>query len=77
MLDDFKQLSFDELVDVLSLEDLSVPSEDYVLQAAFRWLNHDMYNRERKFVEVLKTIHLPYVSDHALKEYLEKEPALR
>ena len=77
MLEDFKQLSFDEVIDVLSLEDLSVPSEDHVLEVAFRWLNHDLYNREQKFVDVLKAIHLPYVSDHALNAYLEKEPALR
>ena len=54
MLEDFKQLSFDEVIDVLSLEDLS-PSEDHVLEVAFRWLNHDLYNREQKFVCLLYT----------------------
>ncbi|XP_066919463.1 kelch-like protein 12 [Clytia hemisphaerica] len=76
-LNDFKQLSFDELIDVLSLEDLAVPSEDYVLEAAFRWLNHDLYGRQQKFVEVLKAIHLPYVSDDMLKQVMENEKSLR
>ena len=74
---DFQFLSADEFIDVISQEDLSVPSEDFVLEAALQWVRFDLMKREKYFPEILKSIHLPYVSDFLLKELLEKDAMLR
>jgi len=73
LLEDFKHLSSDDLIDIFSLNDLSVPSEDYVLEAALSWLHHDPIGREQQFVNVLKSIHLPFVSHNMLQQMVESD----
>jgi len=68
--DEFKQLVSDDLIDIISLEHLSIDSEDTILESTLRWLNFDIDERKNKYSRILNTVRLPYVSKPYLKEVM-------
>jgi len=68
--DEFKQLVSDDLIDIISLEHLSIDSEDTILESTLCWLNFDINERKNKYSRILNTVRLPYVSKPYLKEVM-------
>ena len=61
--DQWAQLPVDDVVDLLSSDELNVPDERSVLDAALKWLNHDDEDhRRRHAVRVLAAVKLPLLS---------------
>ena len=55
-------LSKDGLTALLSLEDLKIPSEDFIFRAVLQWVQHDETNRSQYLVELMeKAVRLPFV----------------
>lgn len=74
---EFLELSLDELTDIVSLENLAIRSEDHVMEKAIMWLEHDVFEREEKFLLVLECIHLPSVGDALIKNILDTNCTIR
>ena len=68
---EFKQLAADELIDILSLEHLSVDSEDSILDCVIKWLEFDIEEREKELTEVTKYVRLNYVDQTYLENIIE------
>ncbi|XP_055351877.1 kelch-like protein 2 [Paramacrobiotus metropolitanus] len=57
------------LVEVLASDDVAVFSEDQVLQALLRWLDHDRDRRLAQLHTVLQVVRVPFLSEPAAMEY--------
>ncbi|XP_047132004.1 kelch-like protein 12 isoform X2 [Hydra vulgaris] len=68
---DFQLLDASALIDILSCEEISVPNEDTIFNAALTWFNYDSHQRSDDFKNILKVIHLPFVSIELLKKCKE------
>jgi len=63
--DEWTRLSVDDVVELLSGDELNVPDERSVLDAALTWLNHDDADgsrRRRHAARVLAAVKLPLLS---------------
>jgi len=63
--EEWSRLSVDEVVNLLSADELNVPDERTVLDAALTWLNHADCSgdrRRRHAVRVLGSVKLPLLS---------------
>lgn len=56
---EFFQLSKDQLSNLLSSDDLNVPSEQDVFYALMSWVQHDPVNREKCIPDLLALVRLP------------------
>lgn len=56
---EFFQLSVEQLSNLLSSNDLNVPSEQDVFYALMSWVQHDQPNREKCIPELMALIRLP------------------
>ena len=62
---EWTRLSVDDVVELLSSDELNVPDERSVLDAALTWLNHDDTDsgwRRRQAARVLAAVKLPLLS---------------
>ena len=62
---EWTRLSVDDVVELLSSDELNVPEERSVLDAALTWLNHDDADggwRRRHAARVLAAVKLPLLS---------------
>ena len=62
----------DELIDLISSDDLRVSREEVVYSAVLRWVYHDFESRKEYFPAVMRYIRLPFVSSHFLSS-IEQE----
>ena len=63
--DEWARLPVDDVVELLSSEELNVPDERSVLDAVLAWLNHDDADddrRRRHAARVLAAVKLPLLS---------------
>ncbi|XP_071951181.1 uncharacterized protein [Antedon mediterranea] len=75
--DEFLQLPVDQLVDILTSEDLNVSSEEEVYNAIIRWVYVDKKNRMSCLPRLLKEIRFTFLSPHFLVDILEMEELIR
>ena len=54
--EDFLRLEVEQLLELLSADDLCVESEESVFEAALKWIKHDPAQRERFLVDVLEKV---------------------
>ncbi|XP_055354645.1 kelch-like protein 3 [Paramacrobiotus metropolitanus] len=66
---EFLQVDAQQLTALIASEDVEVFSEDQVLGAVLRWLDHDRPGRLVHVASVLQNIHAPFLSDHCRQEY--------
>ena len=59
---EFLALHVDELVEILSSDDLNVKNEEIVFDAILRWINHDPENRKQYIINLLKCVRLGLLS---------------
>ena len=61
--DDWARVGVDDVVELLTLDELNVPDEHSVLDAALAWLNHvDDGRRRRHAARLLAAVKLPLLS---------------
>ncbi|CAK1581947.1 unnamed protein product [Parnassius mnemosyne] len=69
--EEFLELPLQQLVTLLSSEELKVDNEAQVLYPALRWLEHDPACRRRHCFEVLSHVRLPLISPQVLDDALK------
>lgn len=60
--EEFLLLPVNQLVDILSLDELNVRSEEQVYRAAMRWVHHNLSDRRRHLAYLMQHIRLPLLS---------------
>ncbi|TPP62738.1 Ring canal kelch protein [Fasciola gigantica] len=60
--EEFLLLPVNQLVDILSLDELNVRSEEQVYRAAMRWVHHNLADRRRHLAYLMQHIRLPLLS---------------
>ena len=55
-------LNIDQLIEILSTDDLNVKNEEIVFDTILRWINHDPENRKQHTTELLKCVRLGLLS---------------
>ena len=71
----FLEIEFNFIGKILKSSELSVRSELEVLNAATSWLKHNSNERSKFAKQLLLTVRLPLLSDHALDYILNSVPA--
>ena len=66
--EEFFSLPQKELKQLISHDSLKAPSEEYILEAAIKWLAYDLENRKAEFEDLLKQIRFPLMSHKYLSE---------
>ncbi|KAM8839153.1 actin-binding protein IPP isoform 1-T4 [Synchiropus picturatus] len=69
--DEFKSLSKDQVVKILSSEELKIEDEYQVFIAAMDWVLQDVAKRKKYIVEVLEPVRFPLISPPRLMKYIE------
>lgn len=67
---DFLHMDVERLNELLGDDDLRVPEEDYVSDAAISWLRHDISIRAKYFNEICVNLRLRYLSEDAFGKLL-------
>ncbi|XP_033755648.1 kelch-like protein 24 [Pecten maximus] len=75
--EDFPNLDADELVSIISSDDLNSPSEEFVCDVAMQWIDHSTEARQEKLHEILASLHLPLVSSDYLFNLMDKNPYIK
>ncbi|XP_055329943.1 kelch-like protein diablo [Paramacrobiotus metropolitanus] len=66
---DFLQMDAQQLIALIAADDVDVTSEDQVLQAVQRWLDHDRPERLAHLHAVLQVVRVPFLSEQGRQEY--------
>eukprot|EP00102_Acyrthosiphon_pisum_P018706 XP_016655916.1 PREDICTED: ring canal kelch homolog [Acyrthosiphon pisum] len=74
--DEFLSLSSEEVVKLISSDELSVPSEEKVVECVIRWVKYDLDSRECNLPKLMEYVRLPLASKNYIDLNLVKEPLL-
>ncbi|XP_025192493.1 kelch-like protein 2 [Melanaphis sacchari] len=75
--DEFLSLSSEELINLISCNDLFVPSEEKVFKSVLNWVKHELDCRKDFLPNLMKHVRLPLVSKQYLLEKVVNEPLLK
>lgn len=75
--DEFLNLSFDELREIIAHDDLNINSEREAFDAIIRWLKHDSEFRKNNLPELLSQVRLPLLTPEYLIDHVAKEELIR
>ncbi|ELU04204.1 hypothetical protein CAPTEDRAFT_207879 [Capitella teleta] len=65
---DFPTLTENELIEVVSSDELNAENEDLVFSAVVRWVNHDADERKEAFSRVAPLIRFPFCTHETLND---------
>ena len=71
-MEEFLDISVDDIMTLLRSEELRVDKEFEVFQAAMRWILHMPSERRKTLVRVLEHVRFPIISQHQLFEYIKE-----
>lgn len=71
--EEFLNLSSEDLVELLSSDDIEVEREEQVVDAALNWLRHDTHERKQHAPDVLAALRLPFVQPAYLVDQVDNE----
>ncbi|XP_029342505.1 kelch-like protein 2 isoform X2 [Acyrthosiphon pisum] len=74
--DDFLSLSSEDLVKIISCNDLAVPYEEKVLDCVMKWVKHDLDSRKDFLPELMEHVRLPLLKPEILFK-ISEEPLLK
>jgi len=77
MSEEFLQLEARQVVDFISSDRLTVPSEEKVFEAVVTWVNYQPQQREQYLPELMQHVRLPLLSRDYLVERVETEPLIK
>ncbi|VDK55316.1 unnamed protein product [Gongylonema pulchrum] len=69
-------LPVEDVVAILSRDELFVESEEQIFDAAMRWLQHDS-ERTRYSPRVLKCVRMPLLKPHFITDHVASHPIIR
>eukprot|EP00102_Acyrthosiphon_pisum_P024844 XP_016662054.1 PREDICTED: ring canal kelch homolog isoform X2 [Acyrthosiphon pisum] len=67
-IEDFVSLSSDDLVKLISSNDLAVPFEEKVFECVIKWVNHDLDRRNNFLPKLMEHVRLPLLKP--VKDYI-------
>ena len=71
-VDEFKELSCSELIELIKDDGVNVEDEDVVFESVLRWVQHDLDARKAAFEVILEHVRLPYCSRNFLGQIGDK-----
>lgn len=71
--DEYLYLPCDQLIDLISKDEVRVTCEEKVYSAVMRWVYHDLDSRKDAFPEIMSQVRLPFVSYQFLSGNVEQE----
>uniref|UniRef100_A0A7M5WW90 BTB domain-containing protein n=2 Tax=Clytia hemisphaerica TaxID=252671 RepID=A0A7M5WW90_9CNID len=75
--EEFMQLDCRRVVDFISSDQLTVPSEEKVYEAVRAWVYYSRVQREQHFQELMQHVRLPLLSRDYLVDRVETEPLMK
>jgi kelch-like protein 17 (actinfilin) len=75
--DEFYILSAQELIELISRDDVCISTEKDVYDAVLEWISYDADNREPLAVSVLEHVRLPLLSRHCLVNEVAANPIVK
>ncbi|XP_055379108.1 kelch-like protein 18 [Condylostylus longicornis] len=75
--DEFLNLGFDELIEIIRKDELNVPTEENIFEAAMRWVKFDEEKRAPMLPQVLSKVRLPLLSPQYLADRVATEDLIR
>lgn len=74
---EYLSLPIEDVLALLSSDDLNVVSERSVCEAALEWLNHDLANRRQYASRLLAVVRLPCLSPEYLTDFVDSNSLFR
>ena len=71
--EEFLRLPSDQLIDIISRDEVRVSCEEQVYKAVLQWVYHDVESRRDDFKNIISNVRLPFVSFDFLSEHVERE----
>ncbi|VDK73057.1 unnamed protein product [Litomosoides sigmodontis] len=75
--EEFISLPTNQLIDIISSEELNVRSEEIVFRAAMEWIRHDLSNRRQFLSKVLEHVRLPLCPAKFLVSVVSEDPLIK
>uniref|UniRef100_A0A1B0DHB6 Uncharacterized protein n=1 Tax=Phlebotomus papatasi TaxID=29031 RepID=A0A1B0DHB6_PHLPP len=75
--DEFLNLTHEQVVNLISSDRISVPSEEKVFECVVAWINYDVTMRQQYLAALMEYVRLPLLSQEYLVQRVEKEPLLK
>ncbi|CAH1736901.1 unnamed protein product [Aphis gossypii] len=75
--DEFLSLSSEEVIKLISCNDVNVPFEEKVYECVIKWVKHELNQRKHLLPNLMEHVRLPLVSKEYLVENVVNEPLLK
>ncbi|XP_029348142.1 kelch-like protein 2 [Acyrthosiphon pisum] len=75
--EEFLSLSYEQVVKLISSDELIVPSEEKVYESIIRWVKHELGLRKTIFPQLMEQIRLPLISKHYILKKVVEEPLIK
>ncbi|KAE9531955.1 hypothetical protein AGLY_010157 [Aphis glycines] len=75
--DEFLSLSSEEVIKLISCNDINVPFEEKVYECVIKWVKHELNQRKHLLPNLMEHVRLPLVSKEYLLENVVDEPLLK
>jgi len=75
--DEFIELDFKRLVDLVSSDDTKIDREEKIFEAIMKWVKHDQENRKQHFKDLVSHVRFPLISPYYLMDHVETEDLVR
>lgn len=75
--EEFMQLPFVDLIDIIRRDELNCASEEVIFEAAMRWIKYNEFERSIHLPEVLSKVRLPLLSPQFLADSVATEELIR
>ncbi|XP_029348331.1 ring canal kelch homolog isoform X2 [Acyrthosiphon pisum] len=71
--EEFLSMSYDQMVKLISSEELTAPSEEKIFESVIRWVKHDLGSRKQILPQLIEHVRLPLTSrDYILEKVLDE-----
>lgn len=75
--EEYLRLSVNQVIEIISSDDLNVASEDKVFEAVMLWIKHEEDSRKQHLPSLLKLVRLPLLTPQYLADYVTAEELVR
>lgn len=75
--DEFLNLNFNDLIEIISKDEINVPTEENIFEACMRWVKFDETNRAMLLPNVLSKVRLPLLSPPFLADRVATEDLIK
>ncbi|XP_008186420.1 ring canal kelch homolog isoform X2 [Acyrthosiphon pisum] len=75
--DEFLSLSSEQVIQLISSDKLTVPSEEKVFESVIRWVKYELGSRKRILPQLMEHVRLPLTSKDYIIKKVAKEPLIK